>query len=60
MVGGGKTPLLHRWDLNNKQLMNAVELPSDSVREVRQLIFPTHNWSGGMSKVLGIQSTLPS
>ena len=51
MVAGGRTPLLHMWDLTNQQLMKAVELP-DKVREVRQLIFPPHSWDGGMSKVL--------
>jgi hypothetical protein len=53
MVAGGRTPLLHMWDLTNQQLMKAVELP-DEVREVRQLIFPPHSWDGGMSKLLGV------
>ena len=50
MVAGGRTPLLHMWDLTSHQLMKAVELPG-GVREVRQLIFPPHSWDGGTSKV---------
>lgn len=50
MVGGGKTPFLHMWDLTSQQLVKAVELP-EGVREVRQLLFPPHCWDGGMSKV---------
>lgn len=50
MVAGGKSSLLHVWDLSSQRLLQAVQLP-ESVRVVKQLLFLTHRYDGGTSKV---------
>ena len=50
MVAGGRSSLLHVWDLSSQSLLHAIQLP-ERVRVVRQLLFLSRGYDGGSSQV---------
>ena len=50
MVAGGRSSLLHVWDLSSQSLLHAIQLP-ERVRVVRQLLFLARGYDGGSSQV---------
>ena len=57
MVAGGRSSLLHVWDLSSQCLVRAVQLP-ERVRVVKQLVFLAHSYDGGASQVQPTSSVM--
>lgn len=50
LVSGGRSNLLHRWCLENKQLIRVIQMPSQ-VRTIRQLEFVPDSFDSGANQV---------
>lgn len=55
LVSGGRSNLLHRWCLENKQLIRVIQMPSQ-VRTIRQLEFVPDSFDSGANQTLGVLS----
>ncbi|XP_072316547.1 TBC1 domain family member 31 [Eucyclogobius newberryi] len=55
LVSAGRSNLLHLWCLENKQLIQVIQMPSQ-VRTIRQLEFLPHALDSGANQTLGVLS----
>lgn len=53
LVGGGRSALLHMWNMETRSLTRIIQLPS-KVRHVKQLFFLVEPCDAGASEVLGV------
>ena len=51
MVAGGRSSVLHVWDLSSQSLVQVGQLP-EKVRVVKQLMFLAQSYDGGASQVI--------